>query len=149
MAVIATQDPVDIAYRAIRKQFNSTKEYLEAKRALFVQPISSSFEVVALIEHLARVLPILAAWAATPGIAAFAARYEGVPTYDVVTEYQTTRNALISLRDNLTAAFPKNPSDFLLYEKFAADGTRTYRSFTSADMASAVAAIDAVLATFS
>lgn len=149
MAVIATVVTVDIAYKAIRSQFNSTREYLDGKRALFVQPTCSAFEVVALVEHLARVVPILNIYAATPGIAAYAAQVEGVPTYNVVAEYQSTKTALIALRDNLTSSFPVNAGGFLLYEKFAADGTRTYRQFTSTDLLSAVGAIDAALATFS
>jgi len=56
---------------------------------------------------------------------------------------------MIAARDSLISTFPKDGSNFLLYQTLNADGTIATRTFTAAGLAAAVAQIDAVIAAIS
>lgn len=135
------------AFASIKRQFVATKGYLQTQRASMVQATCSSLVPYAVIQHFVQVIPLFDGWAATPGLAAYAQSQENDAGYNIGTEYTAARNALVAARDQLVTMFPKNGSNFLLYQVMAADGTVTPRTFTAAELAPAVTLLDSVIAT--
>lgn len=135
------------AYASIKRQAVASKAYLQTRKVEMQQATVVATIPLAVIQHFAQVLPSLAIWAATPGIAAYAQAQENDGTYDVVAEYVAMRNAMTSCRDSLIALFPKDGSGFLLYQTLSAEGTINIRTFTAAQLAAVVALVDGVLAT--
>jgi len=149
--------PVQAAFKAstksaegalsnIRRQALASKVYLTNQRALLVTAPVSSTVPLAIIQHLASVIQTMTVEAATPGLAAYAREQLGDPNYDVVAEFTTMRNLMVSVLQNLTTMFPKDGGGFLLYQTFAADGSIATRTFTPAQVAPAVALIDSLIA---
>jgi hypothetical protein len=146
MAFNATPEVAETAYDKIRAQARASKQYLTNQRAVMVQATTSAVVPLAVIQHFAQVIPLINAWASTPGLAQYARDQQNDPAYDIVAEFQAMRNAMVSARDNLVAGFPKDPNGWILYQSLNPDGTFSYRTFTAAQLASAVAQIDAVIA---
>jgi hypothetical protein len=147
MAFRASSIVTSDAYANIKRQANASKAYLQQKRQEMTAATVSASVPFAVIQHFAAVLPLLATWAATAGLAAYAQAQENDPAYDVSAEYVAMRNAMQSARDQLIATFPKDGSGFLLYQTMNADGTVALRTFTAAQLAPTVALLDSVIAT--
>ena len=135
------------AFEQIRSQALSLKSYLTTARASMAAPISSALIALEVIERLGQVIASMNALATTPGLAVYARDQVNDQSYDVAVEFDAMRVAMVAAKDNLAASFPKDASGFLLYQTLNANGTRATRTFTSAQMVSAVAAIDGVIAT--
>lgn len=147
MAFNATVNALDTVLTRIRRQAADSKTYLQSQRAAMVQPVVSSLVPLAVIQHFAVVIPFFDALAATPGIAQYAKDQLSDQTYDIVAEYTTMRNAMVSARDSLMNLCPKDVNGFLLLNKFSADGTVNPRNFTDVQLQPAVAQVDSVIAT--
>lgn len=149
MAFRATVVAVEQAFDRLRQQAINSKQYLTQQRAQMVTPTVASSTVISTIQHLGQVVTLMNGWAATPGLAQYAKDQVADQAYDVVAEFTAMRNAMVSARDNLIAAFPKDGSNFLLYQTLNVDGSIAFRTFTAAQVASAVALIDSVIAAIS
>jgi len=149
MAFRATAVIAEQAFDRIRVQVSSSKDVLTRQRALMVLPSVSAQVPFAVIQHLAFIVPVINALAATPGLAQYAKDQVNDPAYDIAAEFTAMRNAMVLARDNLIALFPKDGSGFLLYQTLNADGTVATRNFTAAQVSSAVPLIDDVLSTIS
>jgi len=143
----ATTVAAEGALSQIRRQAAATKQFLVTRRALMVAPTVSSTIPLAVIEHLAQVIPALTTLAATPGLLAYAQAQLSDPTYDIVAEFNAMRTMMISTRDNLITMFPKDANNFILYQTINAAGILTPRTFTAAQVAPAVALMDTLIAT--
>jgi len=53
-------------------------------------------------------IPAMDAWAALPGMAAYAQAQENIPAYNVVVEYTAMKAALVAVRDWIVANIPAN-----------------------------------------
>lgn len=104
---------------------------------------------ISVIQHFGQVIQILDALASTPGLATYAKAQVNDSNYDIAAEYTAMRTAMVNARDNLISGFPKDGNGFLLYQTLSAQGQIQFRTFTAAQMASAVTLIDAVIATIS
>lgn len=137
---------VEGALSKIRQQAAATKTYLQAQRGLMVAPTVSAAVPRSVISHLATVIPMLTTLAATPGLVTYARAQLNDNTYDIATEFTAMRTRMVSVLDNLVAMFPKDGNGFVLYETLDADGVFTVRTFTSAQVAPAVALLDTLIA---
>lgn len=149
MSFIATIPAAQDAFTRLRQQAVASKTYLTNQRAAMVSATVSADIPVSVIQHLGQVITILDTLASTPGLPAYAKAQVNDSNYDIASEYTGMRTAMVSARDNLIAGFPKDGNGFLLYQTLSAAGAVQYRTFTAAQLASAVALIDAVIATIS
>lgn len=146
MAFRTTVLGTEQAFDRLRTQAASSKIYLTSQRAVMVLASVPASVPVAVIQHLGQVVITMNALAATPGLAQYAKDQVNDQTYDVVAEFNTMRDAMVAARDNLIGMFPKDGSNFILYQTFNADGSIAIRNFTAAQVAPAVALIDVVIA---
>ena len=140
--VVVTQD----AFANIRRQAASTRAYMLGRKTALQQATCDAAQVLSMIQHCGTVLDLLAGWAATPGLAEYAKAQVNDPTYDVGAEYVVMRDALVALRANIMAMFPKDAGGFLLYQTFRADGQLQSRTFTAAQVSAVLPLVDAVIA---
>lgn len=141
-STVTTQD----AYADIRRQAVATKAFLATNRALLVAPTSSANVPIAVIRHLSDVIPRLDALAVTPGLPQYAKDQHSNQSYDVVAQYNAMKTLMVSVRDTLITMFPKDANGFLLYQTLNASGVLVTRTFAAAQVAPAVVAIDALIA---
>lgn len=106
---------------------------------------ASSEEVFAAQKVLVNLNTSLTEAAAVPGIVDYAVSQEDDVGYDVVAEFTAMNAAIDAAIATIISGFPKDGSNFLLSHTFAANGTLVARNFTPAQLASAVAAIQAVI----
>ena len=147
MAFKATQLSASQAFKNLQTQAGATKQYLQTQRALMVAPTCNSGIPVAVIQHLGQVDGLMTTWAATPGLAAYARAQYDDPLYDVVAEFTVMKTAITSAKDTLIAMFPKDANGFILYQTIQPNGSISFRTFTAAQLAGAVAQTDSVIAT--
>jgi hypothetical protein len=134
------------AYVQIRRQAATTKGFLVTQRALMVAPTVSATVPLGVITHLAGVIVRLDALSGTPGLPQYAKDQQNNQAYDVAAAYTNMRQQMLAVRDNLIAMFPKDGNGFLLYQTLSAAGVISARTFTAAQVAPAVAAIDTLIA---
>lgn len=146
MAFRATTVVTQQAFDELRRLAVASKAYLQNRRNLLIQATVSSSVLIELINHYRTTLAAMAALASTPGLAAYAQAQVNDPTYDIVAEYVAMRDAMTVARDELIVSFPKDGSGFLLYQQLTGDGTIVLRTFTTAQVASVVSRLDAVVA---
>lgn len=146
MAFKATALVVEQAFDRIRAQAFASKQYLTSQRGLMTQPTCLSNVVLGVIQHLGNASTIMGNLAATPGLATYAKSQVDDPNYDIQAEFIAMRDAMTSARDSLIASFPKDGNGWLLHQKLEPAGTVTERTFTAAQLASAVLLIDGVIA---
>jgi hypothetical protein len=147
MSFKATTTDVAIAYSSIKQQARATKTYLQTQVAAMQQPTCDSVIALSTIQHFGAVIGLFAVWSATPGLAQYARDQENDQAYNVVAEYTAMNNAMVSARDSLISMFPKDGNGFLLYQTLNAQGQISSRTFTSAQLASAVTLLNSVIAT--
>lgn len=145
MSFNATPEVTESAYGKIRMQAADSKNYLQTQRAKMVQATCSATVPFDVIQHFSVVIPRLNTWSATPGLAQYAKDQQNDPTYDVIAEFTTMRNAMNSALSGLVSLVPTSATFALLFT-INADGTLTWRTFTQAQLASAVSLIDSVIA---
>lgn len=133
------------AYERLINQSLATREYLTAQKVALQAATVSSLVPLAVIGHFWNVIPMMTAWAQTPGVAAYAKAQREDPAFEVAAQWVTLRDAMISARDNLIALFPANANGFALYQSFTSTGF-TYRDFTAAQCAPALPLLDSVIA---
>jgi hypothetical protein len=143
-STVTTQD----AYSDIRRQAVASRAFLVANRALMVAAQVNSTVPLAVITHLSTVVPRLDLLAGTPGLPQYAKDQQGDQNYNVVVQYTTMRDLMVSVMTTLIAMFPTNGGTpaYLIYETLSVAGVRTARVFTAAQVAPAVVAIDALIA---
>lgn len=89
----------------------------------------------------------LAERAATPGLAAYAQTQYNDPALNIANEYNSMLSAINSTIVWISTNFPKDGNGYLLYEQIGGDGTVSYRSFTTAQLATFRAQLTALIAT--
>ena len=142
----ATTIATESALTRLRSQAASTRAFLQRQRALMVAPTVDATVTLAVIQHLAQMIPVLTALAGTPGLAEYARAQLNDPGYDIVAEFTAMRAQLINLRNSLMGAFPTS-GGFLAYEQLDGTGVKVTRTFTAAQMAAGVVLMDAAIAT--
>jgi hypothetical protein len=146
MAFRATTVVTQEAFDVLRRRVLETKNFLTGRRAVMLSTSPADVPLTVVL-HLGRAIADLTSLATTPGLVDYAKSQVDDPAYDVVAEFTAMRAAMVACRDGLISTFPKDGSDFLLYQTFNANGSLATRTFTAAQMAGSVALIDAVLAT--
>lgn len=141
-----TQLTASRAFGRIYDQIIATKAYLATQRALMVQAACLATVPLQVIQHLGTVDSRLSVWATTPGLATYARSEFDDPAYDVVAEFNAIKGAITNAKNALIGMFPKDGNGFILYQTIQPDGSLQLRTFTAAQLAGAVAQIDAVLA---
>ena len=109
----------------------------------------SSDLVLQLLDNLRQATTAFQGVAAIPGIAAYAQAQFNDATYNIATEFTTMTNALAAALSWITTNFPKDAQGFSQSYTINADGSKTPASFTSAQTAGLVTALNAVAATIS
>ena len=142
----ATAVVAEGALTRIRQQAAATRAYLVTQRAAMTTSPVSATVPLAIIQHLATVIPQITTLAATPGLVEYARSQLNDPTYDVVAEFQAMRALMVSTLDNLITMFPKDGSGYLLYQTMNSNGILVTRIFGTAQLAPAVALIDTLIA---
>jgi hypothetical protein len=146
MAFKATVPISEQAFDRIRAVMRDTKRVLVDHRALMlVNPVQSTSPLT-VIRQLAQALIEVDALAGTPGLGQYAKDQVNDPAYDIVAEYNSARGSMVSARDGLVSLFPKDANSFLLYQTYSASGLIQQRTFTPAQVSSAIPLIDAVIA---
>jgi hypothetical protein len=151
MAFDTTPDCSDVLKR-LKELAKGSKNYLTSQRALMVAANCDAQIPLSVIQHLGQVNALMTAQVALVGaspLTAYARQVTGSSTYDPAAEFTNTKNAMASAQTTLTNMFPKDGSNFILYQTIQADGTLLNRTFTSAQLAAAVSTIDSVIATIS
>ena len=146
MAFRATALNTSQAFDRLKTQAASTKQYLQAQRISMVAPTCDAQIPLSVIQHLGQVNALMTVWAATPGLSQYAKDQYNDPAYDVVAEFNAMKTALANAQSTLTTMFPKDGSGFVLYQTIQANGSLLNRTFTAAQLAGAVAQVDAVIA---
>jgi len=149
MATIGSVGAAKRAFGRYENRIESSRQYLVSQRTKLQQATSDALTALAVIQHFGSVVSILTGLSVTPGIVQYAKNEASDQAYDIVAEFQTILAAMISARDTLIGMFPKDGNGFLLYQTLNADGTVATRTFTTAQLAPAVAIIDGVIALLS
>ena len=89
----------------------------------------------------------LAAVASTPGLPAYAQSQVNNQALDIAAEYTTMVAQITATIDWLRNNFPKDANGYLLYEQIGAQGNVTYRTFSTATLATFRAQLAALAAT--
>lgn len=135
------------ALQDFSEKARATKLFLQQQRSLMVQPTCSANIPLGVIQFSGRAHTEMTALASTPGLAAFARDQVNDQDYDIVAEATAMLGAIATLRDTLTSMFPKDANGFLLYQTLQTGGIVGVRTFTQAQLANAVSAVDAAIAT--
>jgi hypothetical protein len=143
----STRNAVLQAYASINEQMLLTKKYMNDQADLMFAATVSAWIPLQVIQHLRDVIARFDVWAATPGLAAFAQAVENDPAYDAVAEYLTTRDTLVSARDQLISMFPKSTGGYLAFQTMDAIGNMDVRTFTNTQLAPVVTLCRNVAAT--
>jgi hypothetical protein len=146
MTFKATTLAAEQAFDRLRNQAVASKAYLTTQRAAMQQATCDASVPLAVIQHLGTVVSLMNAWAATPGLAAYAQSQVNDPAYDIVAEFNVMRDAMVTARDTLIAMFPKDGSGFILWQTINVNGGLVNRTFTSAQLAGAVTQVNSVIA---
>lgn len=89
----------------------------------------------------------LNAFAAVPGIVAYAQAQVADPSLDVAAAFGAMQQALIAVGNWIVSNFPKDASNNLLYIQFTSDGHLQYSAFTSAQLSGLLTLLNALIAT--
>jgi hypothetical protein len=91
----------------------------------------------------------LAAYAATPGLAAYSQAQVNNPSLNITTEFNAMTGAIDNLRAWMTTNFPKNGTGtaYLQSHTFDGAGRRVDRLFTTGDLSTFRTELQAVIAT--
>lgn len=138
----------DKAYSLYRGQVQAIVSDWPARIALMQQASVSAYDVLALLDAYRGIKANLDAWSAVAGIKAYAQMVTTSSTYDPVAEYANLKAAIQTAIARITALWPQ-PGGFCAHESMAADGARTPRMFTSAQLSQVASDAQAVLATLS
>lgn len=138
----------DKAYSLYRGQVQAIVSDWPARITQMQQANVSAYDVLLLLDAYRGIKTNLDAWSAVPGIKAYAQMVTTSSTYDPVAEYVNLKAAIQTAIARLTALWPQ-PGGFCAHESMAADGTRTPRMFTAAQLAQVASDAQAVLNTLS
>jgi len=130
MSLLISQVTAGEAFERFRMLWRGQKPHLVGQRALMVAPTVTSDTLRLLILHFNAILAESDVLGTTPGLGQHAKDQYNLPAYDVAAEYATYRAAMVAARDGIQTIY---------------DGS-TARSFTAAQVASAVTQLDAVIA---
>ncbi len=134
----------DQAYWQYRVQVAAIKRDWPARITVLRQANVSAYALLALLEAYRGIKANLEAWAAVPGVVDVARAAQQDAGYDVIAEYQSIKGAIDAAIARITALWPQ-PGGFCAHETMAADGTRTPRMFTAAQVAQVAADAQAVI----
>ena len=134
----------DQAYFQYRGQVAAIKRDWPNRITVLQQSTVSSYVLLALLDAYRGIKRNLETWAAVPGVLDVAKAAQQDTGYDVVAEYQAIRSALNTAIARITALWPQ-PNGFCAHESMSADGTRTPRTFTSAQVSQIVSDAQAVI----
>lgn len=102
------------------------------------------------VSFLAGAITSFNQYTAVGGIGAYAQGQVNNPSLNVTTEFTNMVTAIQNVINWVVNNFPKDGSSNLLYEKFNADGTQTFSSFTNAQLTGAfIPLLQALIATIS
>ena len=135
----------DQAYFQYRGQVAAIKRDWPNRITVLQQATVSAYTLLALLDAYRGIKLNLETWAAVPGVLDVAKAAQQNTGYDVVAEYQSIRSALNTAIARITALWPQ-PGGFCAHESMAADGTRTARTFTAAQVAQVVSDAQDVIA---
>lgn len=135
----------DQAYFQYRQQLAAIRRDWPGRLSLLQQPAVSAYTLLSVLDAYRGIKKNLEAWAAVPGVVDVAKAAQQDTGYDVIAEYQAIRSALNTAIARLTTLWPQ-PNGFCAHESMAADGTRTPRTFTSAQVSQIVSDAQAVIA---
>ncbi len=133
------------AYDEIRRE--AARSYSEAVtlRAASLAGSISSAQILGLAGNLRSARIIMEERSSTPGIASYAQAQEDDAAYNVAAEYVTMRDTLDATLAWISSAMPEN-GGYLQAETLNADGSVTYRSFSTAQTAGLRSALDNLIA---
>lgn len=137
---------LDQSLTQILGQGSRAKVLCAGARAQMMAGSVDATQIFALLDNLRAFIALIDAHSGTAGLNAYATAqipgYAGTLTSDIA----TTRAALVACIDWVVANFP-TAGGYLQSHQINADGTRTQRSFTSAQTAGLRTELSAVLAT--
>lgn len=107
----------------------------------------SAIQIVPIPGYLLIQKNMLNQFASVSGIAAYAQAQIGNPSLDVAGSFTAMQNAITNVANWILTNFPKDGSGNLLYQKYNADGSFAYLSFTQAQLAGLVTVLNALVAT--
>ena len=129
------------------QQANSIKQIAANNRDRMASGPITAEGTLALLDNLMGARSHLANAAARPNIAPYAQTQMGGDQLDVVASFNAMMAALDDAIDWIVTNFPRSADGALLTEELASDGTRTERTFSTAQTAGLRTALDALIAT--
>lgn len=149
MALRASNSLPAKAYDDIKAVAVQLERLAQARAASWASG-GDAFEVIAALDIAVAFKDRLQSLASTPGLATYAQEQENDPTYDVVAEY----NALITAIDNFITEIVNtmpvsNPGGYIEQFSLNADGSKTVRTFTGAQLSGVIATLNAIDAAIS
>lgn len=119
---------------------------MAAERSAAFASGGTAAHVLSVAGNLRGIKKQLQAFAAVPGIGAYAVEQEADPDYSVGTEFNGMISAIDSAVAFIVQNMPKDADGFLLVNRINADGSLTPRDFTGQQLSGLSAALDGIVA---
>jgi hypothetical protein len=124
------------AYAGAQNEAIRIKSYATSTAAAMAAGDVSANAVQQVMTTMKGAIELWDAASGTPGMPQYARDQQDDQGYNVIAEFLAMRQAAVDTRDWVINNFPKsNPGDFILKDKYEADGAITVRSFTNVETA--------------
>jgi hypothetical protein len=123
------------AWQGIRRAATQLKQASEQVNAASLAGPITSRTILNYVVFLADKRDEIVAYAAVPGLNAYAQEQVDDTELDIGAEFVAMRNALDAARDWIVANFPKDGNGWLLAQSITAQGRLTERTFSTAALA--------------
>lgn len=142
-----TRKPLSAALESVQLFMAQIKaEAIQIKASSLAGPVGAN-QIIAYLGSLADHRDRLSELATTPGLAAYAQSQYAAPGLDVAAEFTATTAQIDAVRLWIMTNFPKAPTNELREKTFDANGRVQLNTFSTADLLTFRAQIDALLAT--
>jgi len=133
MAFLASNIIPEEGFNRAKKLALQVKNYLTVRESQFASDTNADV-ILATFNDLKRYRDEFLSYRDIPGIAQYAKDQENDQAYDVVTEFNSMITSVEDVMTSIYSSFPKDANGYLLEKQLLANGTYTYRVFTSAQL---------------
>jgi hypothetical protein len=137
---------LDVAWKGARDAAYQLQQQCTAMNAQIAAGNVSAQNILAAMSFFVTINTQLTQYAAVPGLAAYAQAQVNSASLDVAGAFTAMQSALVAVGTWITSNFPVDSSGFLQAQKFAS-GLPVWQTFTTAQLAGLVTALNALSAT--
>jgi hypothetical protein len=137
-------DSLAKAYAEAQNEAIRVKNYAQSFSSALAENNQSGDLIENVMVQMKRVIDLWNTTTSMPGMAQYARDQADDQAYDVVAEFNTMRNAAITVRDWIINNFP-SAGGFIQKDTYEADGSITVRQFTPAQTAGLRTVLDSLV----